>query len=121
MKIISLFVISFLLFACDPYTGFGCIAPEEHPAVAHARSFSQDRLAFLYQEINRLRKQDNDIGIEYWNVSTSKNIKLIPENLKFLNAQRILPGYGLVVLADCMDEGIDLRVSDMTSAKHETV
>jgi hypothetical protein len=105
------FCLAFLfLMGCDgdPYSGFGAICTEGHPAVAHARSLSQEQLALLYSEMFRLREENMESRVEYGRFGDP-----IPENLEFLNAANIRPNdhEPKIMLAGCMDEYIFLRFS----------
>ena len=100
---------AFLLAGCDPYSGFGSICSEGHPAVARARSLSQEQLSFLYAEIFRLRAENGTPSmIEYSKFGTK-----IPQNLRFLEAAQVRPSDQppTIMLAGCMDEFIDLHFS----------
>ena len=71
---------AFLLVGCDPYSGFGAICSEGHPAVARARSLSQEQLSFLYAEIFRLRAENGAPSMMEYSGAE------IPQNLRFLEA-----------------------------------
>ena len=103
--------LAWFLAACDPYHGFGCIAPESHPAVAHARSLTDEQLAFAYDELHRLHEEHVD---EPFGVAFSGDD--IPQSLAFLKADLVRFGEGAatrpyVALAHCWDERVELRVS----------
>lgn len=100
------------LVACDPYSGFGAVCTEGHPAVQRARSLSEDQLAFLYSEVYRLRRENGPMGAEY---GTSG--EAVPKNLEFLQAARIHPSdvSPNIMLAGRMNEYIYLRFSDPDS------
>ena len=111
-KITLCMVAAFLFASCDsdPYSGFGAICTEAHPAVTHARSMPQEQLAFLYAEIYSLREKNTESRIEY-----SKWREPIPEKLRFLDAVRIRPNYypqPNIMLAGCMDEYVVLSFHD---------
>ena len=108
MKNIWLLIFSLCFTGCDgdPYSGFGSICTEGHPAVAHARSLSEEQLSFLYKEMFRLRKENEGKSIEYGHFGQP-----IPNNLQFLKAVRIRPNEYKpnIMLAGCMDEYIYLK------------
>lgn len=99
----------------DPYHGFGCIAPESHPAVAHARSLSSEQLGTVYSEIQKLSsKYAKD------NYETQISRKEIPNSLLFLDAEliRVYRSRGpYVILANCFDERIELSLSSSDDPK----
>jgi len=98
-----------VLAGCDPYSSFGCIAPESHPAVAHARSLTTKQLEMIYRETQIL---SNTIAPEDYESQFMKSE--IPESLSFLNAEaiRVYRSAGpYIILAHCFDERIELRVS----------
>ncbi len=103
------------LAACDlnPYHGFGCIAPESHPAVAHARSLSADQLETLHNEVQKeIQKLNNQNASEFHETEFFRDN--IPDNLRFLNPESISINRSrgaYIVLANCYDERIELRVS----------
>ncbi len=104
---ILLFCLS--LTGCDPYSGFGCIAPEAHPAVNFARSLTQQQLETVYVEIQKL--SDENAGKNY---ETQFSKEDIPNKLAFLNAEVIRvyrSGDPYVILANCFDERIELHLS----------
>lgn len=98
------------LSACDrdPYHGFGCIAPESHPAVERARSLSPEQLQTVYieaQKLSRVHSQEN--------YETQFLKSEIPESLRFLNAEviRVYRSRGpYIILANCFDERVELSV-----------
>jgi len=99
----------------DPYRGFGCIAPESHPAVAHARSLSPEQFETVYSEINKLSSKYAPDNYE-----TQISRKDIPDSLLFLDAEliRVYRSRGpYVILANCFDERIELRLSSTDHPK----
>ena len=103
MKAIWLSVAMLSLSGCneDIY-----VCGESHPAVARARSLSQEQLAFLYAEIFQMRKKNAGRRVEYYS-------NQIPKSLAFLKAIRIRPSAQRpnIMLAGCMDEYIYLNFS----------
>lgn len=100
-----------VLVGCDPYSGFGCIAPEPHPTVAHARSLTTEQLEMIYREAHIL---GNTTPPENYESQFMKSE--IPESLSFLNAEaiRVYRSAGpYIILAHCFDERIELRVSGL--------
>ena len=90
----------------DPYSGFGAVCTEGHPAVALARSLTPAQRSLVYSEIYRLRAENGQNSVEYGAFGTD-----VPENLQFLKAARIRPSDENIMLAGCMDEYIYLRFS----------
>ncbi|TQF68056.1 hypothetical protein [Pseudoalteromonas luteoviolacea] len=106
-----------VLFGClflascdgDPYSDFGCIAPESHPAVAHARSLTTKQLETIYSETQKL---SDTLVPESYEAQFMK--PEIPETLNFLSAEliRVYRSEGpYIILVNCFDERIELRVS----------
>lgn len=114
-RIISLALICICIAGCDPYSGFGCIAPEAHPAVEHARSISSEQWAVAYSEIQTLSE------IHSQNADKTQFRKnQIPVSLSFLNAEviRVYKSRGpYVILANCFDERIELHLTSSDSLK----
>jgi hypothetical protein len=95
-----------LLTGCDPYHGFGCVAPESHPDVALARSLTADQWASAYDEVERLRDGSNP--------RRRRGPDGVPEALGFLEAEMIhvrSQGDTVITLAHCWDERIELEFS----------
>lgn len=93
----------------DPYSGFGCIAPESHPAVEHARALTTKQLETIYRETQRL---SNTVAPESYEAQFMR--PEIPESLSFLSAEliRVHRSRGPnIILANCFDERVELRVS----------
>lgn len=109
-KVVVIFILIVGLNAChDPYHGFGCIAPESHPAVAHARSLSQAQLQKVYVEVQKLSIKHAPKNYETQFIKGD-----IPDDLLFLKAELISvyqSGGPYIILANCFDERIELRLS----------
>ncbi|WP_185234713.1 hypothetical protein [Teredinibacter franksiae] len=93
----------------DPYHGFGCIAPESHPAVEKARSLSSDQLEMVYFQVQKISEAYSKKNYETQFLKSE-----IPQNLSFLNADliRVYRSRGpYIVLANCFDERIELALS----------
>ena len=100
----------------DPYHGFGCIAPESHPAVSHARSLSPEQLEEVYFEVHKLSS-----SFPPYNYETEISKEQIPDSLQYLDAEliRISSSIGpQIVLADCFDESVELGLSPLNSAEN---
>jgi len=111
LLVIALICLGFA--SCDRYEGFGCIAPESHPAVANARSLSAEQWKSVYLEIHKLSEKYAKEKYETHLVRTE-----IPDNLKFLNAEVIRLHRSkapYVILANCFDERIELSLSPADS------
>lgn len=101
----------FALVSCDgdPYQGFGCVAPESHPAVAYARTLSPKQLETVYFEVQNLSIRYDPDNYETQTFKTE-----IPESLLFLDAEfiRVYRSRGPnIILANCFDERIELTLS----------
>ncbi|MDK1286798.1 hypothetical protein [Pseudoalteromonas umbrosa] len=97
----------------DPYTGFGCIANESHPAVGHARALSAQQLQQTYFTLKSLRSV-HTVDV-FGKVLRNEDI---PDSLHFLEADSIklrVSGLPYVVLANCFDERIELRLTSPES------
>jgi hypothetical protein len=108
-RTILIVLVSLSLTSCDRYHGFGCVAPEYHRAVAHARSLSAEQLKTAYFELYKLSDK-----YAKENYETKLFAAEIPNNLKFLNAE-VIRVYQTkapdVILANCFDERIELSLS----------
>ncbi len=117
-SVIVILFVCFGLTGCDPYSGFGCIAPEAHPAVGRARSLSQQQLETAFVEIQKLSAENASKNYE-----TQFTYEEIPNNLAFLNAEVIRvyrTGGPYVILANCFDERIELSLSSLDD-KQESI
>lgn len=97
------------LVSCDPYNGFGCVAPEAHPAVAQARSLSSEQLEIIYVEVQKLSAKYSMESYE-----TQIFEEDFPDSLFFLEADLIRvyrSGGPYIILASCFDERIELKLS----------
>ncbi len=100
---------------CDPYTGFGCVAPEGHPAVSHARSLSAKQLQAVFSEVTKLSLKHAPESYE-----TQIYKADIPKSLSFLKAEliRVYSSNGsYIVLANCFDERVELTLSPTNAPK----
>lgn len=96
-----------LLFAlacagCDPYHGFGCVAPESHPAVARARALTDAELEKVYDAWLATKDQYDTYG-----EAATLTGDDIPAAFKVLQADFVRMN-GYVVLANCFDERVSL-------------
>ncbi|WP_045856798.1 hypothetical protein [Teredinibacter purpureus] len=112
-KIIACFLLLIILPACDPQSGFGCIAQESHPDVERARQLTQEELEKIYYEVHKLAEQipEDSYGKEIYRSD-------IPDNLEFMGAEhiRINPDRDpYIILANCYDERIELTLSKIAT------
>ena len=99
----------------DPYHGFGCIAPESHPAVAEARKLTSEQLKTVYIEVQKLSEVHTKESYEKEFFKSE-----IPSNLSFLNADniRVYKSRGpYIILANCFDERIELTLSQASESE----
>ncbi len=110
--LLAVTTVLFCVSACDgdPYHGFGCIAPESHPAVTRVRSLTPKQLETVFievQKLNKIHSQEN-YQMQFYKAE-------IPESLSFLNAEliRVYRSKGpYIILANCLDERIELTLSE---------